>query len=501
MTKESALERWLSVLSIRPGEGRRTLLLFLYLLMASAVFILGRTVRDTLFLSRYPISALPWMFVLYGAASAVTAIVYGRYADRVPRHVMIGASVAIGIGSYVGVWALVRLGQSWIYPVFYVWSEVAANLFIVQFWTLANDLNDPRSAKRLFGLIGSARVLGTVVIGTTTGIVVRAIGTEQLLFVLAALMAAIGALAFALRREKKVEPVRAPSRHPQRSPSVARDPYVQALAAFLLLTFTALTVGDYQFKVIARATYQEDRLAEFFSLFYAVTGIVSFLFQLFVTPRVLRRLGVAWGMGVMPGVFGLASITLPFLTTLPVASVMKFADNGFQYTIHDTTLQALYVPFPAQAKAKTRALLDAVVKPCSYGAGGLVLILLATRLDVGQLSYVTAVVVTAWLAVIPLVRRRYLAALKSTLSTYGSLESDSEFLLDAAGRQALFDVLKAGTPRQILTALEQLEADNPPELSRALSGLLAHPHPEVRKKALALACSRMAANSSGVSNA
>ena len=44
-----------STLRIRPGEGRRVGLLFLHLALASAVFYLGRTVRDTLFLSRYQI--------------------------------------------------------------------------------------------------------------------------------------------------------------------------------------------------------------------------------------------------------------------------------------------------------------------------------------------------------------------------------------------------------------------------------------------------------------
>ncbi len=115
-----------AVLGVRPGEGRRTGLLFVHLLLASAVFILGRTVRDTLFLSRYSLAALPWMFVLYGVASAITAVVYSRYADRIPRHVAIVTSVAIGIASYLGVWVLVRTGAHWIYPVFYVWSEVAA---------------------------------------------------------------------------------------------------------------------------------------------------------------------------------------------------------------------------------------------------------------------------------------------------------------------------------------------------------------------------------------
>ena len=120
-----------ATLHIRPGEGRRTALLFTHLLLASAVFILGRTVRDTLFLSRYPLKALPWMFVLYGIASAITVILYSRVADRFSRHSVIVASTGVGIATYLAAWGLVKAQADWVYPVFYVWSEVVANLFIV----------------------------------------------------------------------------------------------------------------------------------------------------------------------------------------------------------------------------------------------------------------------------------------------------------------------------------------------------------------------------------
>ena len=479
----SVLEQALGLLGVRRGEGRRTALLFAHLLLASAVFILGRTVRDTLFLSRYSLKALPWMFVLYGLASAITAVVYARFADKIPRHVAILASVAIGIVTYLGVWVAVRAGATLIYPVFYVWSEVVANLFIVQFWTLANDLHDPRSAKRLFGTIGAARILGVVLVGTTAGIIVRAIGTAQLLFVLMAMMIAIAFIALALSREPRPE-VEVRGTTTKREHAVVSDPYVQALAVFLLFAFTALTVGDYQFKAIARATYREDALAQFFALFYAATGIVSFLFQLFVTPRLLRRLGVGWGMSVMPGVFGGASALLPFVPSLGLASAMKFADNGFQYTIHETTLQALYVPFPAAVKARTRAILDAVVKPCAYGAGGVLLLLLAERLSVANLSYVTSAVVVVWLSSVPLVRRRYLSSLESTLSVRGTLALDADFVLDAGSRRALLSVLERGNPRHVLAALEQLGSDATPELRQHIERLSASDDPVVRRAAL-----------------
>jgi HEAT repeat protein/ATP/ADP translocase len=479
-----------ATLHIRPGEGRRTALLFTHLLLASAVFILGRTVRDTLFLSRYPLRALPWMFVLYGIASAITVVLYSRFADRYARHRVIVASAGVGIVTYMAVWGLVRAEAEWVYPVFYVWSEVVANLLIVQFWTLANDLHDARSAKRLFGTIGSARVLGVVLVGLGAGIVVEAVGTAQLLFVLAGLMLAIAILAIVISREPKTELLQRAGAEPSRHgppPKLFGDPYVRMLAVFILLTFTALTVGDYQFKAIARATYREDALARFFSLFYAGTGTVSFLFQVLVTPRLLGRLGVGWGMSVMPTVFGAASALLLVVPKLAVATVMKFADNGFQYTIHDTTLQALYVPFPLAVKARTRAFLDAVIKPLSYGLGGLALVVIAPLVPAGHvqlLSFLTVAIVVVWLGIVPETRRRYLRTLEGTLSARGLLALEQEQVLDSAGRKALLSALDEGEPRLTLVALEQLAGDEDRSFVRAVEKLSRHADPTVRTAAL-----------------
>jgi ATP/ADP translocase len=476
-----------ATLQVRPGEGRRVALLFVQLLLASSVFVLGRTVRDTLFLSRYPIKYLPWMFVLYGITSALTVVVYARFADRVPRHRLIAGTTAVGITTYLATWGLVRAGQTWIYPAFYVWAEVMANLFVVQFWTLANDLFDARAAKRLFGTIGSARMLGVVLVGLGTGVVVEAIGTAQLLFVLAALMAGIALCAGFISREQRALAHERSGARPRRRgspPDIARDPYVQALALMILVVFVALTIGDYQFKRIARDSFREDQLARFFSLFYAGAGTVSFLFQVWATPRILARLGVGAGLSVMPAVFGTASAALLAFPSLAVATVMKFADNGFQYAIHETTLQALYVPFAAEVKARTRALLDAVVKPASYGLGGVAIILLTPYLSVPGLSAVSVGLVLLWFASIVLVRRRYLLSLEATLSARGALAFDHEYLLDAAGRQALVRTLERGEPRQVLVALEQLAGEQDDAVLSAVARAAQHPDPGVRTAAL-----------------
>ncbi len=488
---KAAYDTFLEVaLQIRAGEGRRTALLFLHLFLASAVFFLGRTVRDTLFLSRYSLAALPWMFVIYGVASSATVVLYAQIADRMQRHRLILLTSAVGAVTYLGTWFVVQADRSWIYPVFYVWADIASNLLIVEFWTLANDLHDARSAKRLFGTIGAARLLAAVVVGLGTGMVVRALGTAQMIFVLVALMVGFGALAVPLSREPRVEAgARAGARPHRRGPPprIVGDRYVLALSVILLLAFTALNIGDYQFKAIARATYTEDRLAQFFSLFYAGTGALSFLFQLFLTPRILSRLGVGWGMGTMPAVFGTATAALLPWPTLAVATIMKFGDNGFQFAIQESTFQALYMPFAPEVKARTRGFLEAVVKPVGYALAGLAVIAFVPLLGGGRpalMSWVSLPFVLGWVAMIPVVQRRYLRQLEVTLSARGALALDHEYQLDSGGRQALIHVLETGEPRQVQIALEQLAGDRSEEYAAALARLVAHPDPGVRAAAL-----------------
>jgi len=485
-------------LSIREGEGVRTFLLFLALLLASSVFILGRTVRDTLFLSRYPVSWLPWMFVFYGIASAVTVVLYSLIADRWPRHRIIAFSTLFGAVTYVATYVAVKAHLYFIYPTFYVWSEVAANLFIVQIWTFANDLTDARAARRLFPTVAAARILGVVLIGLVTGVIVSWIGTEQLLLVLVGMILAIGAIALRLGREPLAPH---PPTRGRPKPKILDNRYVQAISLLLLVAFTALTIGDYQFKMIARETYREDDLTRFFSLFYATVGTISFVFQIFITPRILDRFGVGPAMRVMPAVFGMANVALLFIPKLGIAAVEKFSDNGFQYTIHETTLQALYAPFAEEVKARTRAFLDAVVKPMSYGVGGLVLVFVATHVSVISLSYINLGLVAVWLVSVSLVRKRYLRALEETLGSRGAIAYHDLATLDASGRGLLLHLLDGENARITELALERLDVEASPLIVRAVERLTSHAQASVRAAALRRLAELPHANPAGALNA
>lgn len=491
------LERAEELLRIRHGEGRRAVLLFTQLLACSGLFIVGRTVRDTLFLSYFPVAWLPWMFVGYGVASAILVALYTRFADSLPRQTVLVATAALGGLSYLAVWIASKLGQTWAYPVFYIWAEVLANLFLLQFWTFAADFHDARTAKRLNGFIGAARPLGLIVFPLSVSALVDSLGTEQLLFGLAILAGVVAGCVLGLGGELRLKAeTKAPSRDGKGHPHPLRDGYVRTLSLLILLMFVSLTIGDYQFKAIARASYDKEELARFFSLFYGLVGGLAVAFQILVTPRLLARIGVGGALTVMPAVFGAASGLLFFLPNLAVVSAVKFADNGFQFTLHDTTVQSLYAPFPSAARARLRAFLDGAIKPLSYGAGGLLtaaLIPLVAHLSptpVGQagwLSAFTLVLSLAWLALVPGVRRSHAEALERTIS--GPLAAqifDQPFVIGPVERGALLRALDSANPVLCLSAIGQLatEAIPPPEVRAALARMLRRSEPEIRQQAL-----------------
>ena len=82
-----------------------------------------------------------------------------------------------------------RFGADWVSVGFYLYGLILGILLISQFWTLANDIYDPRQAKRLFGLIGGGASLGGATGAAITAGLVEKLGTTTMLLVSASIMA------------------------------------------------------------------------------------------------------------------------------------------------------------------------------------------------------------------------------------------------------------------------------------------------------------------------
>ncbi|MGK4006343.1 Npt1/Npt2 family nucleotide transporter [Sorangium sp. So ce1036] len=479
-------------------ELHRTALLFCLLFLAALVFVVGRSARDALFLTRFPVTWIAPMWIVYGVASALTALAYNRVAHSLPRARLCVAFALFGAATFAVLRVLIGQEVRAAYLVFYVWSEIIANFTGVLVWAIAQDLHDPRSAKRLFGLIGTGRVIGTVACGFATGAVVTWIGTENLLLVLVAALLVMAALTTWLARRHPL--ARPPSGDEEilqaRLPRTAvwRSRYALTIALFTLLLFTVLTVGDYQFKAVALSAYPaRDDLARFMAYLYGAVGAIGLLVQLVATPVVLRRHGVLGGLLAMPAAFTASTAALLASPSLAFAAILKLSDNALQFTIHDATMQLLFFPFPPALRERARMLVSAIAKPLGYGVGALILLAIAPTASTGAalardaaaLGLYSIPLGIATIALIPLVRRGYFDAMRRTLMRR-QLDADI-VAFGPQTRAVLREALHSAAATQALFAVEKLRLYEPDVVREALPALARHGSARVRALAVRLA--------------
>lgn len=475
--------------------------MFLYLMVVVSAFIVGRTVRDTLYLHRVSLDTLPLMYILVAGAVGIASYAYSQVADRLRRDLLIQRTLLLFSIALAGLWLLLtkNWGGGWVYPVLYASVEIIGAISIIQFWTFANDIFSSRQAKRLFGVIGAGGVLANIVCGFAIGSITPLIGSENLvagcalllatciLLVRAAAAQSRGDLEVAARRtrETRLGPRKASGR-------IFQSRHLRIIAVMVVVTFLTVSLVDFQFKIFARRSFSEEaQLAAFFGYFYGIAGIVASGVQFFVTGRLLERSGIVVALAVLPlsilvGVLGM----LLFPVALFAVTLAKGAEVIFRYTINDATMNLLYIPVPSQVRGRAKAFIDGILKPASIGLSGLFMLafgrwfgpeMLATHL-----AYLDIALLAAWIALLASIRSEYVKSLIETLRAR-RLNPNEVWspVVDDATRRVLQSRLRSDDQAEILQALEIVPALDI-DLSAEIQSLLMHDSNEVRIRALSI---------------
>jgi AAA family ATP:ADP antiporter len=193
------------LVDIRVGEGHAALLMFAYSLLAMTSYNILRPVAQSKFIDELGSENLP--YVLFAAGLVVGVLMHGYTAAmrRVPRRWIIPGTQFGIVGLLLVFWVLFRMEAEWATAAFYLARMVLGVLLISQFWTIANDIYDARQAKRLFGFIGAGASLGGTLGAALTVLLVREIGTSNLLLVSAFVLALCVALVSAISRRQPAE--------------------------------------------------------------------------------------------------------------------------------------------------------------------------------------------------------------------------------------------------------------------------------------------------------
>ena len=191
MTLRSLTAKIRDFLHVRPGEVARIGLMAAILFFLIAANNVIKIVRDSLFLSRFPITQLPYVYLLAGLIAAVVVGAYSRYTSKLPFSRIILVSLAVVSSNVIIFWLLVTFYDAdWVLYIYYMWSAIVGLILVAQFWTLANEMFTPQDGKRLFGIITAGGTVGGMMGGIVANWAVGfLLGTNQLLWFIVALFA------------------------------------------------------------------------------------------------------------------------------------------------------------------------------------------------------------------------------------------------------------------------------------------------------------------------
>jgi AAA family ATP:ADP antiporter len=483
-------------LRLQHGDTRRGLLLFLYLFLVLAAYVVGQVARDALFLGRFDASRLPFAdLALFLLVTTVIGI-YVRAGRRLPLDRLLAGSLVL-FGSVALLLAFLARGVpgGWVFPVVYVWVGIYGVLAPAQVWTLANYVLTPREARRLFGFIGAGATLGATVGGLLSSALARRAGAESLLVATACLIllatAPIRAL-WRLRPGGAEAAAPAPDGRPGLRASlrlVLDSPHLRAIAGIVLISSFVTAVTGWQFKAMAQeALVTKDSLAAFFGSFNASVGALCVLTQVALTAGVLRRFGLGPVLFLLPGCLLLGSAGLLASGTLAAAVLLRGADKVLRYSIDRPAVELLYLPVPSGLKLPAKSFIDTVAWRAGDGLAGLAVLAFVTLGGMGavRLGLVVVPFVGLWLVLASRVHHRYIATLGEGLRQHRlDAERAAPVTLDRDTTELIAARLGAVDPREILYALDLLAVGSQAAATHpAVRGLLGHGDAGVRRRAL-----------------
>ena len=83
-----------------------------------------------------------------------------------------------------------------------------------------------------------------------------------------------------------------------------------------------------------------------------MVNLAGFLLQMFVVSRLFKWLGVARSLLVHPAVALVGYLLMIRAPSLQTISVVKVADNSINYSLSNTTRQALWLPRTARKRPR-----------------------------------------------------------------------------------------------------------------------------------------------------
>ncbi len=383
------------ILNFKKGELPLAVLSALFYFCVLCGYFFLRPVREAMGVSR-GMDDLRWLFVGTSIASLVLVLLFGEVVSKLDRRRFIPIGYLFVIACLFGFSGLLvadalagggivgtDAGTSFALTVgytFFIWISVI-NLFVNSlFWAFMVDIFDVDQGKRMFAFIGIGGTLGAIVGGWATNYVS---GLTESVFLAPSLMMTGAALFgcaivamltldrhalssehsrhsdFVANAAKGIEQREIGGNFWDGATAVVSSPYMLGIAAWFVLMAIANTIIYFaQANVILDNTDTFSQRVGSFAQFDMLAQIATLLTQMFITTRIIKRLGVGWTLTLLPLV---AAVGFGVLAIWPLYGVMALFQaiyRATRYAVSRPARETLFSVVSPAEKYKAKPFID-----------------------------------------------------------------------------------------------------------------------------------------------
>lgn len=492
------MDRLRSFLNLERGEELPAFLLFFYLTLAMASYIIIKSASKGLYLSRYSFTTLPYVYIGVAALVGLVASVYVRLASRLSQVTLISATLLFFLSNTLLLWWGLRVRWSPVAAIYILWTGIFGAIVATQVWTVANHVLDLRQAKRLFPLVSSGGILGSAGGGLIGAALVKRVGTDNLLLLLIpALLLSVGIVQVLLRRFSFSSRASRSEKGPAESMKGVRDVfhtiassrYLKLVVGLVALSAIVGLVVNWQFDAVVQGSFgsRKDQITTFLAAFQGFLSLFSFLVQVVMGSKIVERLGVRVTLLLLPlALLGGTGVLLLNPLRLWAAALLRGSDGALRYSVDKAANELLYVPVAQSVKAQVKAVTDMVVNRFADGFGGIVLLVMTKVFGLGLsgVGLLNLVLISLWLWAVLETRKEYVVTIHHNLTDRPELpQSTLRMLFEQPGSIATLKTMFASRDEEVvLYAMEIAASAGHNEWIPA--SLTTHPSPRVRLKAM-----------------
>ncbi|WP_299671082.1 Npt1/Npt2 family nucleotide transporter [uncultured Polaribacter sp.] len=484
---------------LRDDEIGISFLMLLYIFIIITVLLIVKPTVNALFVSQLGADNLPFGYLLVAGVAVLTTYFYNRAIRKFSLVKVTVISLVIFSLAFVALSLVLRhdIISSWVLYFYYVFISLFAVVATSQFWLFANMVFNAREAKRNFGFIGAGAIAGGIFGGYLTSIIATSFGNEYAIFLAALLillcipiLKSVYNLKIKFLNSFKRKQVIADQENLESSSLrlIAKSKHLTYIALITGIGVIVAKLVDFQFSAFAyEAIPDSDELAAFFGFWFSTFNVVALVIQLFLTNKILTRIGVSSTLLILPLTIAFGSLLFLTFPELWVLILIKGIDGSAKQSLNKAAVELSIMPIPLLVKNQAKSYIDVAVDSIATGFAGFLLIFLIKRLDLDS-SYITVIVLLftfIWILLIYRLREAYFNSFKTNIQKTLTFEANSEKNKKTENTIAdVKNILENGDEASILSILDRLKDYKETSFNTKIIKLLDHPSNKVKTEAI-----------------